>query len=177
MKIINAVLFILLSNLFFAFSQHPDWKSYTHGKNVLCLAKEGNILWVGTSGGLVKIDIVTGLKAFYNKDNSGLPDVCITSIVIDSKGNKWIGTRNGGLARFDGNTWINYNTTNSSITCNSITDLCLGKNNELWIGQNGGLDRLSGSTWTRFDQSNSPIRHFAGSVYGMSCDSSGVLFV
>lgn len=177
MKLINATLLILLSNLFFGFSQYPDWKSYTHGKDVQCLAKEGNILWVGTTGGLVKIDLVTGAKNFFTKENSGLPDVYITCIAIDANGNKWVGTGNGGLALFDGYTWINYNTTNSSITSNSISDLCFGKNNELWIGQTGGLDRLSGSIWTRFDQSNSPIQHWAGSVFAVSCDSSGVLFV
>jgi hypothetical protein len=47
-------------------------------------------------GGLAKFD---GVKwTVYNKKNSGLPSDDINAIVIDEQGNKWIGTREGGLA-------------------------------------------------------------------------------
>ncbi|MHA2277644.1 MAG: two-component regulator propeller domain-containing protein [Candidatus Kariarchaeaceae archaeon] len=49
----------------------------------------------------------------YNTSNSGLPDDEVTSLCIDKNGNKWIGTDDGGLTKFDGNVWIVYNESNS----------------------------------------------------------------
>ena len=34
---------------------------------------EGDIVWVGTTGGLVKLNKTTGEKTLYSKANSGLP--------------------------------------------------------------------------------------------------------
>lgn len=157
-------------------AQFPLWKNYTNGIEVQAIAAEGNFIWVGTSGGLVRIDKVTGSAIIYTKENSGIPCVNVRAIVIDSIGNKWIGTWYGGLAKFDGSTWTVFNTSNSPITCNDITDLCISRNGDLWIGQWNGLDRLSGSTWTRFDDTNSPITYIAGSVKSIACDAAGNLF-
>jgi ligand-binding sensor domain-containing protein len=39
----------------------------------------------------------------------------VKAIAIDGQGNKWIGTRGGGLAKFDGVNWTVYNTSNSGL--------------------------------------------------------------
>ena len=44
--------------------------------------------------------------------------VKVTSIAIDGSGNKWIGTDDGGLAKFDGTTWTVYTTSNSGLPNN-----------------------------------------------------------
>ena len=57
----------------------------------------------------------------YNTDNSGLPSNDLTSaLAIDKQGNKWIGTRRAGLAKFDGENWTVYDTINSGIPDNQI---------------------------------------------------------
>ena len=91
---------------------NPKWINYTNGDNVTCLLEEGNYIWAGTTGGLVRINKHTKETIFYNKANSGLPDNTIRALVKDSKGIKWIGTE-GGLARFDGQNWTVYNKKNS----------------------------------------------------------------
>ena len=72
--------------------QNPKWINYTNGDNVTCLVEEGQYIWAGTNGGLVRINKKTKETIFYNKANSGLPDNNITALVIDKRGIKWIGT-------------------------------------------------------------------------------------
>ena len=38
----------------------------------------------------------------YNTDNSGLPHLAVPALAFDEQGNLWIGTRGGGLAKFEG---------------------------------------------------------------------------
>ena len=49
----------------------------------------------------------------YNTSNSGLPSDTVNAIAIDGNGNKWIGTYDRGLAKFDGTNWTVYDTSNS----------------------------------------------------------------
>ncbi|CUT05813.1 two-component regulator propeller domain-containing protein, partial [Candidatus Kryptobacter tengchongensis] len=93
----------------FSFSQNPEWINFTTGGNhINALAIEGDYIWVGTDGGLVKLNMLTGEKVNYTK-GSGLPSNYVLAIAIDGQGNKWIGT-GGGLAKFDGVNWTVYNT-------------------------------------------------------------------
>jgi ligand-binding sensor domain-containing protein len=60
---------------------------FTSGKNILCLADEGQYLWVGTyGGGLVKLNKSTGEFIVYDKWNSKLPDNYVLAIAIDGRG-------------------------------------------------------------------------------------------
>ncbi len=101
MKILNLILIlcVFLSNIVMAQTQ---WINYTNGDYVFSIAEEGNSMWVGTSGGLVKIDKTTGNTIFYNHVNSGLPDNYVGEIAIDSSGTKWFGT-GGDIAAFNEN--------------------------------------------------------------------------
>ena len=87
-KKVLLILIIYLTN--FANAVEPSWINYTNGDNVLVLVEEGNIIWIGTSGGLVKLNKITGIPTFYNGSNSGLPDNNISSLTIDENGTKWI---------------------------------------------------------------------------------------
>jgi len=73
-------------------------------------------------GGLAKFTGTTW--TVYNTSNSGLPDNWVFSIVIDSIGNKWIGT-GGGLAKFDGTTWTVFTTSNSGLPSNYIESIAI----------------------------------------------------
>lgn len=109
----------------------------------------------------------------YNSSNSGLPDFPITSIAIDGSGNKWIGTEEGGLAKFDGATWTVYDSANSGIPDNTVTSIAIDGSGNKWIGTvRGGLAKFDGAMWTAYNSSNSglPGPGFIGSV---AIDGSG----
>jgi hypothetical protein len=116
---------------------------------------ENGNFWISTINGLIKNDGVNSTN--FNKDNSGLPDNAIRSIVIDKYDIKWIGT-NKGLAKFDDKNWVVYNTQNSGLPSNLVSSLVLDKNDNLWIGTtDNGLAKFDGIKWTVYNYQNSGI--------------------
>ncbi|MFQ5772457.1 MAG: hypothetical protein ACE5HX_18115, partial [bacterium] len=88
-----------------SYAQNGEWINYTNGDYIYTLADEGTFIWIGTNGGLVKLNKINGNKLFINKANSKLPNNFILSLAIDNHKTKWIGTDGGGLAKFDGINW------------------------------------------------------------------------
>ena len=141
-------------------SQTQEWIVYNaNGKDINCLAQEGNYLWVGTDGGgLVKLNKSTGEFIVYDKWNSKLPDNWINAIAIDEQGNKWIGTWKKGLAKFDGINWTVYNTSNSGLPNNYVNAIAIDGQGNKWIGTyGGGLAKFDGVNWTVYNTSNSGL--------------------
>ena len=104
----------------------------------------------------------------FNKENSPLISNNITSVLYDSfKKNYWIGcgwefegsdTIKGGLVRFNGADWEIFNSSNSPIINNSVTDLTMDALGRLLIANFGeGFLRYDGVNWEVFNSSNSPI--------------------
>ncbi len=71
--------------------------------NTLYLENE-QILWVGTSSGLSRFDIKSGIYTNYKEEN-GLPSNTIYGILVDEQGIVWISTGNG-LAQLDQTTQL-----------------------------------------------------------------------
>jgi len=134
-----------------------EWNYYGNQNLINCSAENGNNLWVGTWSGLVKLNTITEQKTYYDKTNSGLPDLDVISVNIDTQGIIWIGTRFGGLCRFDGNTWTVWNTSNSDIPDNSINAIAFDAYNNIWVATNGGLGKFSNNTWTTWNITNSDL--------------------
>jgi len=76
------------------------------GSNVLGVDEdnEGNIWFTTSPYGVFKYDGANTIN--YNTKNSGISSNNIQSVVVDEKGNIWIG-RPGGVSRFDGEEWTN----------------------------------------------------------------------
>jgi ligand-binding sensor domain-containing protein len=87
----------------------------------------------------------TGEFIVYDKWNSKLPDNHVLAIAIDGQGNKWIGTKGGGLAKFDGVNWTVYNTSNSGLPNDDVRAIAIDGQGNKWIGTYGeGLRSLTG---------------------------------
>lgn len=71
---------------------------------------------------------------------------------VDTWGNLWIspGT-NLGLFKWDGSSWTNYTTANSSLNSNYINSIYADTNGMIWLGTIGHLTRVVGNTWTVYD--------------------------
>ncbi|GAA80771.1 ligand-binding sensor domain-containing diguanylate cyclase [Pseudoalteromonas sp. BSi20495] len=85
------------------------------------------------------------VKQWNIKD--GLPSQSLKSVVQDQQGYMWLGTQ-FGLSRFDGTTFTNYSTQNSSfLPSNGINKLLIDSNGLLWIGTKSGLVVINPATF------------------------------
>jgi hypothetical protein len=156
-KSIISLILILITTVFsVSFSQ--EWSVFLAGKQINCLADEGQYLWVGTAGGgLVKLNKSTGEYIIYDEWNSKLPSNYVLAIAIDEQGNKWIGT-GIGLAKFDDVNWTVYNTSNSGLPDNRVWAIATDGKGNKWIGTySGGLAKFDGVNWTVYNTSNSGL--------------------
>lgn len=67
----------------------------------------------------------------------------------DKRGYLWMGTRGGGITKFDGNNFKTY-TTKDGLPNNYITCLKEDKKGHLWIGTNNGLSEFNGMQFTNY---------------------------
>lgn len=71
-----------------------------------------------------------------------LGDANVHSLAIDNKGYGWVGYQvwfGGGVSKFDGEKWVNYNIDNSGIINNWITCIAIDKQGNKWIGTRVGV--------------------------------------
>jgi ligand-binding sensor domain-containing protein len=106
---------------------------------------ESNNIWIISSGGLDKFNILNGEFDNYPVDRANLNALSAPpiSIASDEKNNFWIGTWQGGLFYFnrENNSFTNYrysDNQNNTISNNSIMSLFHDSNNGIWIGTWGG---------------------------------------
>lgn len=148
--------------------------NFSNGRSLQALAGEGDVIWIGSSCGLVKLNQSTGEKYFHNSA-SGLPATIVTALAIDEESNIWIGTERGGLAKFDRSGWTLFNTENSLLPSNEIRALVFDTHQNLWIGTALGLARYDGNTWTSYNSDNSGLP--SNSILSLGKDKSGRIWV
>lgn len=117
-----------------------------YGISSLAIDK-GNLVWVGTDGGIVSTDGETHL---HHDDG---PDSLITSIAVNSMNIKWIGTRYSGLWRYDGIAWTNFTKENSGLSDNYIRSVVVDQDDVIWCIVSGfnRLQSFNGSAWKTVD--------------------------
>jgi len=106
------------------------------------------VLWVGTNFGISRFD--RGIDRFVDVQIPATvefgPD--ITAIDFDSRGNVWIGARNG-LARIDATSgeFSLMTDLNSDLVSSNVRSLTVDRRtNTLWVGTDRGLSRLLSQT-------------------------------
>lgn len=98
-----------------------------------------NRIWLGTNAGL---SIWTGSTFFNLSSSNGLPSEDITALQTDGDA-VWIGTRNGGLLRFENNQLQLFNQGNSNLPGDAISALTRTPTGELLIATDRGLARYA----------------------------------
>lgn len=83
----------------------------------------------------------------YNFHNysvkEGIGQSQVYDMLQDSRGYLWIGTRGGGITKFDGNNFKSFST-KDGLPNNYIMCIKEDKNGHLWIGTNNGLSEYNG---------------------------------
>src|SRR5262245_46714586 len=109
-------------------------------------------LWVGTYEGLARFD-GADFMVFNNVNTPEIKSNFIAALLVDRRGNLWIGTNGGGLVRRAGNDFVRYSTADGLLS-NFIRCLFEGADGSIWVGSgNGGLNvfrdgKLTGLTVT-----------------------------
>jgi signal transduction histidine kinase/ligand-binding sensor domain-containing protein/DNA-binding response OmpR family regulator len=142
----SSEIFSQSNNLYF---NHISIEQGLPTNSVNCISQDRKgFIWIGTDKGLARYDGYN-FKIYRHKrdDNTTLSNDIVTSILEDSAGNFWIGTRQGGLNKFDRilNKFsclkhIGYD--KNSLPDNDITSLIENKGT-IWVGNRSGLSKLN----------------------------------
>lgn len=132
-----------------------------------------NSLWVGTSVGVIEVDLATrDMRNNFTRDN-GMANEYVFSIFIDSRGEKWFGTNGGGVSRYDGSTWKTYFPMHglADYWVYSFTEQRAGT---MWVGTWAGLNALDIKTGAFKTYLKELVNEW---VYGLAVDSKDRVWV
>ena len=87
------------------------------------------------------------LKAFSIAD--GLPQSQVYDITEDHNGNLWLGTRGGGVAKFDGVDFKVF-TTQDGLVSNFVSTVFHDSRDNIWIGTSKGVSLYNGIRFRNF---------------------------
>jgi ligand-binding sensor domain-containing protein len=123
--------------------------SFNVGENVyvrsMTVDPIAKTLWIGTSVGVLEIDIETrNMLNSYTRDH-GLANEYVFGMLVDSKGRKWFGTNGGGITRFKDGDWKTY------FPMHGLADYWVysfaeQSNGTVWVGTWAGLNELNPET-------------------------------
>ena len=149
------MLIILLLTTIQLYAQKDEWMNLTCGSKIFSIVNKDNIIWIGTDGGLAKLDKTTEQITFYNHANTKIPDNHILSLALDNSGNLWMGSQYSGIGKFNGASCQIFNTKNSMLPMdqhNSVIEK--DHNGNLWIGSLKYISKYDGKTWKTFETGN-----------------------
>ncbi len=152
----------------------PGWTNYSNGNFVFALARQGDILWAGGDGGLVRWNLTgssyvtsssAGGQASSGESSQvqlnltedsyvkfgiadGLASSRINDLLVDEAGVLWIAT-DAGINRYDGESMRAYDEADG-LDSSQIQTLFLDEEGRLWAGSTGGergLNYYDGQGW------------------------------
>jgi ligand-binding sensor domain-containing protein len=159
---------------------------FTHfrvgNRNVKRIYAEGDVMWVGTSGGLIKYNRKTDEYKLYDAKNGLLSN----GVFYVGKVGKRIavGTYGGGFSLLDeaGDKWTNYNVPNG-LGDAFVYDLLEAKNGDLWVATWSGANRIVGgalddrSKWELYTVENTQGGVPNDWVYGLAEGRNGDIWL
>ncbi len=179
----NGNIWVALDNFGYAVFDGVSWTRYTDVPYVLSVFEDHEgYIWLGGWGSdVTRMDPVSHTFTTFTTSNSGIAGNILwdDAIMEDADNNLWFGTLGGygdtgGLSKFDGSSWTNYNTGNSGIPSNGILCTAMDNQGNIWLGfgwHGYGISKFDGSTWTNYDLSNSGI--ISSRIYSIHADGKG----
>jgi ligand-binding sensor domain-containing protein/two-component sensor histidine kinase len=102
----------------------------------------------------------------------GLAQSQVYTMLQDSRGYLWFGTRGGGISRYDGVSFLNY-TLRDGLPNNTINCLIEGADRTLWIGTHDGLSQYDGRSFRNYQ----PLKGLSTEVECLTLDGEGKLWL
>lgn len=136
---------VFLFSALFASSQ-SNWKIINDTRDIFKIIPDGQKIWMASDGGLMCINKSTSDTTFYNHANSGIPFTEISDMYLDINGRLWLTSLRAGIACKDGDNWIAYNASDSSLP-NNIAVAITGDNyGNIWACIRDYLVKISGAS-------------------------------
>lgn len=147
----------------------------------LLLDRRGR-LWIGTRGGLDRLDLATGQLISYRHDRGdphSLGHDFVLAIHQDRHGVVWVGTAGGGLNRLDesSGTFTRF-LVDAGIPSNHVYGILEDDRGRLWLSTNRGVARFDprSDQWTSFDPDDG-LQGFEFSQGAYFQDRDGLMFL
>ena len=142
------------NNKFEYFQPNPNIKEFFDNIYVYAIHEDENgVIWLGTGNGLKKLIfdkhthsyIVNSFKKYiHNKNNNSLSNNVILSILEDENKNLWLGTRGGGLNKFNKETeQFKIYQKKDGLPNNVIYGILEDENKNLWLSTNKGISKFN----------------------------------
>jgi ligand-binding sensor domain-containing protein len=119
---------------------------------------------------LVKVLEDTTYGVSYRTTNTKIPSNYLSKVAIDKYGNKWIGSLDHGLIKYDGKTFTSYEDA-GILSSKHVTDIFIDSKNRIWVGSTSGLCVYDGVNWKRINDEIT-FRH----ISQIEEDSSGTIW-
>ncbi|MBT7863309.1 MAG: hypothetical protein HN712_23535, partial [Gemmatimonadetes bacterium] len=100
----------------------------------------------------------------------GLPDMKVECLAEDRDGMIWVGTHDGGAARYDGEHFECFSS-DDGLSCDSVYSITEGLDGIIWFGTSRGLTKYDGKTFEVIDGSQE-----YSFLWGACVDDDGVLW-
>lgn len=162
----------------------PHFSHFRVGnRNVKSLYANGQYVWVGTSGGVIRYDTAGDDYELFNNKNSGLLSNGVFHI-SELQGRMAIGTYGGGLSLFDPqqNQWENFNIP-QGLADQFVYDVLTAANGDVWIATWSGANRVRGGelnnpdAWETFTVENTAGGLPNPWVYGVAEGRDGEIWL
>jgi len=188
MKIINRVhtcIFIIFSLIISSCEKDGSHENYPDGVNfnisyrllegrkIICMDidMEGN-LCAGSDNQLILIDKQKGQKIIKL-------DYEIRDVAIAQDGSIWAGTNGGGLAHIDGNGITYYDTSNSGLPRDYVSEVEIAPDGKVWFTSCafniGGLGIYDGRKFEFLTPENSPLNQ--NLIFALDINSDGIVYL
>jgi ligand-binding sensor domain-containing protein len=159
---------------------------FTHfrvgNRNVKRIFPDGDLVWIGTSGGVIRYDTATDQFKVYDNKTGLLSNGMFYVGKLD--GRITVGTYGGGFSILDDRTeeWKNYNVP-QGLADAFVYDILRLKNGDIWIATWSGANRVRGgklddpSMWETFTVANTKGGLINDWVYGLAEGRNGEVWM
>ncbi|MDD4876795.1 MAG: two-component regulator propeller domain-containing protein [Dehalococcoidales bacterium] len=122
--------------------------AFSVGDPIWDLLFDGDEMWVGTTGGVVRCDLKKETTQKYTIQD-GLGSNVSRKLGQDTHGNIWVTGYLAGVSCFDGTRWQNFTVSNGLISDDVIT-LEADSKGGVWVSAYWGVSYYDGTQWQAF---------------------------
>lgn len=166
---------LILTGIVQGYLAMAQWTTYgtppfLYPKVTTVLVEAPEKVWFGNGQGGGVTLLENGSWTRYDHSSHGFPMNAVVCAAVDRNGNKWFGTRPGGLVKFDGTVATVY-TQADGLPGTFINGIAVDDQNRVWVATQQGAARYNGTQWEKFTTDNSGLP--VNAVLSVALDRDG----